>query len=212
MALKYAAKPVVSAPFARTLGGGCEIVLHSGARASFGRNLHRPGRSRRRPDSRRRRLQGVAAAAQDPRKVFELIGYAKVSSSAEDAKKLGLLRPRRLHLHEPRAPDRRRQSAGAVAGSRLRARRSAHRHQGRRRKRLCVAEAGRLVGAPGPLTSAITMSSSREKLANVLSGGRLTGEQTVCEQYLLDLEREAFLSLCGHAQNAGAHAVYAEDR
>ena len=37
-----------------------------------------------------------------------------------------------------------------------------------------------------------------EKLAHVLSGGRLTGEQTVSEQYLLDLEREAFLSLCGN--------------
>ena len=37
-----------------------------------------------------------------------------------------------------------------------------------------------------------------EKLANVLSGGRLTGEHQVSEQYLLDLEREAFLSLCGH--------------
>src|SRR5437588_101011 len=36
-----------------------------------------------------------------------------------------------------------------------------------------------------------------EKLATVLTGGRLTGEQTVSEQYLLDLEREAFLSLCG---------------
>lgn len=36
-----------------------------------------------------------------------------------------------------------------------------------------------------------------EKLAYVLSGGRITGEQTVSEQYLLDLEREAFLSLCG---------------
>jgi len=39
-----------------------------------------------------------------------------------------------------------------------------------------------------------------EKLANVLSGGRLTGEQFVSEQYLLDLEREAFLSLCGNPQ------------
>ncbi len=37
-----------------------------------------------------------------------------------------------------------------------------------------------------------------EKLAHVLSGGRLTGEQTVSEQHLLDLEREAFLSLCGN--------------
>ena len=37
-----------------------------------------------------------------------------------------------------------------------------------------------------------------EKLAYVLSGGRLTGAQQVSEQYLLDLEREAFLSLCGN--------------
>jgi 3-hydroxyacyl-CoA dehydrogenase len=36
-----------------------------------------------------------------------------------------------------------------------------------------------------------------EKLAHVLSGGRVAGPQTVSEQYLLDLEREAFLSLCG---------------
>ena len=37
-----------------------------------------------------------------------------------------------------------------------------------------------------------------EKLAYVLCGGRLTGPQKVSEQYLLDLEREAFLSLCGN--------------
>ena len=39
-----------------------------------------------------------------------------------------------------------------------------------------------------------------EKLAHVLSGGRLSGEQKVSEQYLLDLEREAFLSLCGNVK------------
>jgi 3-hydroxyacyl-CoA dehydrogenase len=39
-----------------------------------------------------------------------------------------------------------------------------------------------------------------EKLAYVLCGGRLTGAQKVSEQYLLDLEREAFLSLCGNAK------------
>ncbi len=39
-----------------------------------------------------------------------------------------------------------------------------------------------------------------EKVAHVISGGRLTGEQTVPEQYILDLEREAFLSLCGNAK------------
>lgn len=36
-----------------------------------------------------------------------------------------------------------------------------------------------------------------EKLAYILSGGRLTGTPQVSEQYLLDLEREAFLSLLG---------------
>jgi 3-hydroxyacyl-CoA dehydrogenase len=36
-----------------------------------------------------------------------------------------------------------------------------------------------------------------EKLGYVLCGGDLTGTQYVSEQYLLDLEREAFLSLCG---------------
>jgi len=36
-----------------------------------------------------------------------------------------------------------------------------------------------------------------EKLANILCGGRRNIEQQVSEQHLLDLEREAFLSLCG---------------
>jgi 3-hydroxyacyl-CoA dehydrogenase len=35
------------------------------------------------------------------------------------------------------------------------------------------------------------------KLANILSGGALTSPQVVSEQYILDLEREAFVSLCG---------------
>jgi 3-hydroxyacyl-CoA dehydrogenase len=35
------------------------------------------------------------------------------------------------------------------------------------------------------------------KVANVLCGGDLTSQQRVSEQYLLDIEREAFLSLCG---------------
>ncbi len=36
-----------------------------------------------------------------------------------------------------------------------------------------------------------------KKLAGILSGGKLSAESEVSEQYLLDLEREAFLSLCG---------------
>jgi 3-hydroxyacyl-CoA dehydrogenase len=91
MALKYAAKPVVAAPFSRTLGGGCELVMHcTRAQASAETYIG---------------LVEVAvgvipagggckellARLKDPLRVFELIGYAKVSTSAEDARKLGLL-------------------------------------------------------------------------------------------------------------------------
>ena len=88
MALKYASKPVVSAPFSRTLGGGCEIVLHS-ARAQAAAETYIglvevgvgliPGGGG---------CKELLLRLKDPRKVFELIGYAKVSASAEDAKKL----------------------------------------------------------------------------------------------------------------------------
>ena len=50
-----------------------------------------------------------------------------------------------------------------------------------------------------------------EKLAHVLTGGRLIGEQAVSEQYLLDLEREAFLSLCGNAKTQARMAADAEN-
>ena len=75
---------------------------------------------------------------------------------------------------------------------------AANRYQGRRRERLRAAEAGRVDHAAGRIHFGSRRGGGREKLANILSGGRLTGEQTVSEQYLLDLEREAFLSLCGN--------------
>ena len=73
------------------------------SRAGGGRNLHRPGRSGRRADSRRRRHEGDggargrrAAAGRGPaaavQRVFETIGFAKVSTSAPDARRLGYLR------------------------------------------------------------------------------------------------------------------------
>ena len=84
-------KPVVAAPFARTLGGGAEIVLHS-TRAQASAELYMglvevgvgliPGGGG---------CKELLMRLHDPRRVFELIGYAKVSSSGEEAKKFGLL-------------------------------------------------------------------------------------------------------------------------
>src|SRR6185369_2436977 len=86
MALKYAAKPVVAAPFSRSLGGGCEISLHA-TRCQASAETYTglvevgvgliPGGGG---------CKELLVRLKDPRKVFELIGYAKVSSSAEDAK------------------------------------------------------------------------------------------------------------------------------
>jgi 3-hydroxyacyl-CoA dehydrogenase len=197
MALKYASKPVVSAPFSRTLGGGCEIVLHS-ARAQAAAETYIglvevgvgliPGGGG---------CKELLLRLKDPRKVFELIGYAKVSASAEDAKKLGLLnRTDAISMN----PERLIGDARALAISLI-----PNYSPGVPRTDIKVAgEAGYALlklGAwsarQGHYTSDHDVTIA-EKLANILTGGRLTGEQTVSEQYLLDLEREAFLSLCGN--------------
>jgi 3-hydroxyacyl-CoA dehydrogenase len=197
MAVKYAAKPVVVAPFSRTLGGGCEIALH-GARCQASAELYMglvevgvgliPGGGG---------CKELLLRLKDPRKVFELVGYAKVSSSAEDARQLGLLnRTDSVSMNRDRLIG----DAKALALS------------------LVPSYAPGVPRADIPVggDSAYSMLkigawSARkgnyisdydaiiaEKLAYILAGGRLTGQQTVSEQYLLDLEREAFLSLCGN--------------
>jgi 3-hydroxyacyl-CoA dehydrogenase len=197
MALKYASKPVVAAPFARTLGGGCEIVLHT-ARAQASAELYMglveagvgliPGGGG---------CKELLLRLHDPRRVFELIGYAKVSMSAEEAKKLGLLHrldhvsmnPERLigdakslalalaHDYAPPHPHNRIKLSGENGFSLLKL------GLWTLRKGNYISDYDVVVG---------------EKLAKVLTGGNLTGEPEVTEQNLLDLEREAFLSLCGN--------------
>lgn len=196
MALKYAAKPVVAAPFSRVFGGGCEIAMHctrSQASAELYMGLVEVG-------------VGLIPAGggckemllrlRDPRKVFELIGMAKVSMSAEDARSLGLLHkadritmnPERLvadaklhalslvSTHMPGAP----QTAVPVSGE----------------AGFAAMKLGAWMMRQGDYISDHDMIIA-EKIAHVISGGRGAGGHTVSEQYLLDLEREAFLSLCG---------------
>jgi 3-hydroxyacyl-CoA dehydrogenase len=197
MALKYASKPVVAAPFARSLGGGCEIPLHT-ARVQASAETYMglvevgvgliPGGGG---------CKEMLLRLGDSRKVFETIGMAKVSSSGEDARTLGFLRdcdgismnPNRLigdakelalslkKDYKPGVPRTDVKVGGESAFAML--------------------KLGAWTMRQGGYISDHDVVVA-EKLANVLSGGRLTGEQTVSEQYLLDLEREAFLSLCGN--------------
>jgi 3-hydroxyacyl-CoA dehydrogenase len=197
MALKYAAKPVVAAPFARSLGGGCEIPLHATrVQASaetymglveVGVGLIPAGGG----------CKELLLRLKDPRRVFELIGMAKVSSSADEARALGL-----LHKgdHVSMNADRLIGDAKATALALVRDYVSGT-------PRTDIAVGGESAFAMLKL-GAWTMKQGgyisdydvivAEKLAQILSGGRLTGDQVVSEQYLLDLEREAFLSLCGN--------------
>jgi 3-hydroxyacyl-CoA dehydrogenase len=196
MALKYAAKPVVVAPFARALGGGCEITLH-GTRAQASAETYIglvevgvgliPGGGG---------CKELLCRLHDPRKVFELIGYAKVSTSAEDAKRLGLLhRSDRISMN----PERLIGDAKDLALSLVKdyvpgIPRTDIRVAGE--SGMAMLKLGAWTARQGGFISDHDMVIA-EKLANILCGGRLTGEQQVSEQYLLDLEREAFLSLCG---------------
>jgi len=197
MALKYAAKPVVAAPFSRTLGGGCELVMHctraqASAETYIGLveaavGLIPAGGG----------CKELLARLRDPLGIFELIGYAKVATSAEEAKKLGL-----LHRSDPVSmnPERLIFDAKALALSLV-----PNYSPGAPRNDIKVAgesayammKLGAWTARQGHFISDYDMIVA-EKLAHILSGGRLSGEQTVSEQYLLDLEREAFLSLCGN--------------
>jgi 3-hydroxyacyl-CoA dehydrogenase len=195
LAIKYAPKPVVAAPFGMTLGGGCEIAMHT-ARVQAAAELYMglvevgvgliPGGGG---------CKELLLRTGDAKRAFESIGFAKVSSSADDARSMGLLRPvDEVSMNAERliadakaaalqlaphyvAPARPEISAGGEAG-------------------LALLKMGVYMAREGGYISEYDAQIG-EKLAYVLSGGRLTGEQKVSEQYLLDLEREAFLSLCG---------------
>jgi 3-hydroxyacyl-CoA dehydrogenase len=133
----------------------------------------------------------------DPLRIFELIGYAKVSASATDAQNLGLLhRSDSISMN----PERLIFDAKALALSLV-----PNYAPGAPRTDIKVA------GESAYAMMKLAAWSARqghyisdydvviaEKLAHVLSGGRRVGEQSVSEQHLLDLEREAFLSLCGN--------------
>ena len=199
MALKYAPKPVVAAPFARTLGGGAEIVLHA-TRAQASAELYMglvevgvgliPGAGG---------CKELVVRLKDPRKIFELVGMAKVSGSAADAQNLGLLhKADRITMN----PERLVHDAKTLALSLV----SGHAPGA---PRTDVATGGDAAYASMKL-GAWSMREAGfisdhdftigEKLAHVLSGGR---RDVVSEQDLLDLEREAFLSLCGMEKTQG---------
>jgi len=200
-AIRYNPKPVVTAPYSLTLGGGCEIAM-SGARVQAaaetyiglvetGAGLIPAGGG---CTEMLRRAKG--GGAEQVREIFQNIGLAKVSGSAEDARRLLYLRPEDGITMNP---DRLIHDAKAVI--------------------MALAATGYRPPAPSdlpvfgkPLAAEMELgvylmkksghitdheALIARKLANVLCGGDVTRQSTAPEQYFLDLEREAFKSLCG---------------
>ncbi|MBN1965935.1 MAG: enoyl-CoA hydratase/isomerase family protein [Anaerolineae bacterium] len=207
-AMRYAPKPVVTAPFGMALGGGAECTM-AGARIVAHAELYVglieigvgiiPAWSGTKEMMRRviNPVMEVPNADVLPhlQKVFEQIALAKVSESAKIAREMGILRPAdriviskdhllaeakrealELAVDYTPLPPQKIWAAGRDALAAL---------------RLAVwgmVEAGWATEHEGKIAN---------KLAEVLTGGDLSAPQWVPEQYILDLEREAVVSLAG---------------
>jgi 3-hydroxyacyl-CoA dehydrogenase len=196
MAIKYAPKPVVSAPFGMTLGGGCEIAIHSArvqASAETYMGLVEVGVGVIPGAGGTKEMLVRFGSAQ---KAFELIAYAKVATSAVEARGFGLLRPQdQITMNPERLIDDAKALALSIAPNYVAGVPRTDVEVGGAED-LALLKTGIYLARQGNyITDYDTVVG--EKLAYVLSGGPLTGRQPVSEQYLLDLEREAFLSLCG---------------
>ena len=215
-AIKFCPRPVIVAPYGMCLGGGVEIALHAAARqphselymglVEAGVGLIPGGGgckemtlrsveagSSIRPDARGEGVEIFEAL----KKNFETIAKATVSTSAAEARQLGFLKPSdNVTLNRDRlltdARDRARQIADA--GYTAPAPRTDIPAPGE-----CVLATLKL--AVWTLREGAFISEHDAKVAtwaaHILCGGKLTPGTPVTEQYLLDLEREAFLSLCG---------------
>jgi 3-hydroxyacyl-CoA dehydrogenase len=215
-AIKFCPRPVVVAPYGMCLGGGVEMSLHGAARQPHAESYMGlvetgvgliPGGggckemllrsieagSSIRPDARGESVEIFDAI----KKNFETIAKAVVSTSAAEARSLNFLRASdEITVNRDRL----------VVDAKLRARALADAGYTAPVPRTDIPAPGESVAATLKL-AVWTMREGRYisdhdvkvagQVAYVLSGGRLNPGTPMSEQYLLDLEREAFLSLCG---------------
>jgi 3-hydroxyacyl-CoA dehydrogenase len=215
-AIKFSARPVVAAPFGMCLGGGAEICLHAAARQAHaelymglvetGVGLIPAGGG-----CKEMALRAVDAAAEVRaggrnesvellealRQRFETVALAKVSTSAAEARRFDFLSPSDgITMNRARL----------IAEAKTKARQLADAGYSAPAPRSDVPAPGENFLASLKLGVHIMrkgeyISDHDARLGNavahVLCGGAVTPGTPVTEQYLLELEREAFLKLCG---------------
>ena len=210
MALKYCRKPVVAAPFGMVLGGGCEMVLgpqHVVASAETYIGLVEVGVGLIPAGGGCKEMVMRAVDAMPNvddvdvfpfiRAAFETIGLARVSTSAEDAFALRFLRDGDSFVMNP---DRLLHAAKTTA---LALARRGYQPPDRTRE-IPVAGEGGIAAIQASLYNMKEGKYISEydahigaQLARVVCGGELAAGTKVTEDYLLALEREVFMKLCG---------------
>lgn len=220
MRLRYSAKPVVTAPYGLTLGGGCEISIHgdrirAAAETYMGQVEVGVGLIPAGGGTKEMTMRAMDAARNVPdadplaflKKTFELLGMGKVATSAQEAKAWGFLRDvDSISMNGDRLIADAKQEVLSldasgyaqpvqrtdipVLGESAQAAMKLALHMMKRGG--YISEHDEIIG---------------KKLANVMSGGYMNHTAYVSEQYLLDLEREAFVSLCGERKTQQRIAV-----
>ncbi len=210
MRLRYSSKPVVAAPYGLSLGGGCEIPLHADKVRAAGETYMGlvevgvgllPGGG----GTKEMTLRAMDLAQKTPdadplvflKKIFEIIGMGKVATSAQEAKNWGFLKDSdAISMNGDRLiADAKQEVLNLVAAGYV--------QPVERTDILAMGESGMAA-----FKIALTMMKRGgfisdhdelvgRKIAKILCGGELNHASNVSEQYLLDLEREGFLSLCG---------------
>ncbi len=211
MSLRYSPKPVVVAPFGLVFGGGCEMVLHADrVRAAaetyiglveVGVGIIPAGGGTK--EMLLRALDAIPKDADDAdpfpfvKRAFETIALAKVATSAEEARTLGFLSSDdAVSMNSDRLIADAKKQVLALAGTGY--------VQPQQRTDILA------LGMPALATLKLGIHQMKrggyisdhdaligEKLGRILTGGDLNHPTRVSEQYVLDLEREAFLSLVG---------------
>jgi 3-hydroxyacyl-CoA dehydrogenase len=219
-AIKFSPKPVVSAPYGLCLGGGTEISLHAAARqphaelytglVEIGVGLLPGGggckemllraidsaaaaRGKASPEA----LAGSVEMMEAMKRAFETIATAKVATSAHEARGLGFLRDSdRITMNRERVlSDAKNRALELVrAGYEPPVPRTDIPAPGE--NLLAALRMGVHLMRQGEYITEYEVKLGG-KIAEVLCGGHVTPGTPVSEQYILDLEREGFKSLCG---------------
>lgn len=208
MRIRYSSVPVVVAPQGRTLGGGCEMTMHADVAVAAAETYIGlvevgvgliPGGGGTKEFTKRvsDSIQEGDVELNALQNAFMNIATAKVALSAEEAREMGVLRPTdRITMNKDRQILDAKSAVIELSEAGYTMLPQAKNIKVQGRTGLALFAAGVNGMKMGNYVSEHDAKIAM-KIANVMCGGDLTSPQEVSEQYLLDLEREAFVSLCG---------------